>query len=231
MPIPVSSNDQLIEQEDAVGMYLSALLSDEPQENFDNQADINPGIIPPGNIAEVQVDSLNITNNETADKYDISKDQTEQSVSDYFNSEFQSLSFIVSNFKLCVPLQQLNGIIEWNGKITRLPGQADWCLGIMRIRGRNLSVIDLSRILHGVSGNLLKNGRSKKKLVQHVLLIGNGKWGLACDSVDDISILYKDDISWRPSGARELIMGTVINHMNLILNVDEFIRRLENSSL
>ena len=101
----------------------------------------------------------------------------------------------------------------------------------MRIRSRNVSVVDLYGVLHNTSSSVLLSDEPLKKSVQYVLLVGNGKWGLSCDSVNNISTLYKDDINWRRSGANKLIMGTVIEHMNLVLNVDEFVRRLENSLL
>jgi len=234
MPKLLSSNDQLIEQEDAVGMYLSALLIDEVQENTSYVIDNYTDIIQQQDIVEtkdeIQDETLTIVDKELTVTDDTSKDQTKHVIPEFLNSGFQALSFRVSNIKLCVPLQQLNGIIEWNGGITRLPGQASWCVGIMRTRGRNVSVVDLSGILHNTSSNGLVSGEPGKKSVQYVLLVGNGKWGLSCDSVNNISTLYADDINWRTCGADKLIMGTVVEHMNLVLNVDEFVRRLENSS-
>jgi len=74
MPKPLSSNDQLVEQEDAVGMYLSALLIDDEKENTNNAFDKNSDITPQENALEFQDESLNSIDEELSITHDASKD-------------------------------------------------------------------------------------------------------------------------------------------------------------
>ncbi len=225
-------NGQLIEQQDAVSMYLNALLSDETTESA--APEYSDRLLEPNrqeNDLCLEVESFKGSENELSNTEKCGNDIPEDRVPDYLNSGFQTLSFIVSNIKLCVPLKQLNGIIKWDGMVTRLPGQATWCTGVMRIRGQNVNIIDLYSVLHNMSNNISPHNRSKKHSLRYLLLVGNGQWGLACDSVDNISLLYKSDINWRNFAVRAFIMGTVIKPMSLMLNVDELVRCLENGLL
>jgi len=231
MTKPLNSSDQLMEQQDAVESYLSALLSDVSQTKMDHESSHVVTSVLAELATDIRSENIDCFDNEFKESAVVNDKFAASVIPDYLQKGFQSLSFAVSNIKLCVPLQQLNGIVDWNGEFSRLPGQAKWCIGLMHSRDRYVNIVDLYGLLNKSPSHFQLNTKLEEKPGQYLLLVGNSKWGLACDSVDTISLLYHNDINWRASGASEFIMGTEINGMRLILNAEEMVRRLEDSSV
>jgi len=142
--------------------------------------------------------------------------------------EFQILLFDVSGVKFAVPLDKLNGILEWSGDISPMPNSADWFVGILVEREQQIKIIDTAvvvvpskfRVEH-VAENL-----------QKIILIGDSTWGLACNAVSEIITLKQSDVRWRKdSSKRPWLAGTVIEHMCALLDVDEFADMLGSDQL
>jgi len=225
------NSDQLLEQQDAVSWYLNALLSDTPPEKSGNEfKNVVKTEVQDSTVAS-ETEKIAPIDNELADSLAGGDKYTSPALPDYLQDGFQSLSFGVADIKLCVPLQQLNGIIDWDGRVTRLPGQAKWCLGLIHSRNRKINIIDLYGVLNNRPRHAQLEWKSEEKPEQFLLLVGHNQWGLACDSVDNIGRLDNNDVNWRISAASSLIMGTDINGMRLIINADEIVRRLQDSAL
>jgi len=138
------------------------------------------------------------------------------------------LLFKVAGFlTLSVPLARLNGIVKWNGEITPIPGHADWFLGLISNRGRQVKVIDIAKFV------IPKNHKSRQAIAaerqfKHLLLVDGGKYGLACDELGQVLKLSADKIRWRDNrGSRPWLAGTIIEQMSALLDVDSFIEMLK----
>jgi len=142
--------------------------------------------------------------------------------------DFQILLFNVSGVKFAVPLDKLNGILEWSENLTQMPNRSDWFLGVLTERQRQIKVIDIAVLVvpskfreHHVKGNL-----------QKIILIGDSHWGLACDAVSEVVTLRKNDVRWRnETSKRPWLAGTVIEHMCALLDADEFAEMLGSEKL
>lgn len=141
--------------------------------------------------------------------------------------DFQVLLFAVAGLKLAVPLTELNGIVEWGDEyITEMPGHAPWYLGLIQNQGKNVPVIDTLQQV--VPKNRWPNGYLEQRQFKHIILIDNGRWGLACEKVLEVITLKTDSVKWRSSRTkRRWLLGTVIEHMCALLDSAEFATMLK----
>ena len=135
---------------------------------------------------------------------------------------FQCLMFKVSGVRLAMPLMTIDSIAEWDGRLNKIPGQPPWCLGVMRHRGQKVVVLDTGRLLMPE-----RPAQAKRPGRGYVLLVGGGRWGLACDALQRPEMLEADAVKWRQAGApRPWIAGTVIEKLCLLLEVDALLSHL-----
>lgn len=141
--------------------------------------------------------------------------------------DFQVLLFAVAGLKMAVPLNELNGIVEWGDEyITELPGHKSWYLGIIQNQGQNVPVIDTLQQV--VPENRWPAEHLKDKKFKHIILIDNKRWGLACETVLEVVTLKTDSVKWRSSRTkRRWLLGTVIEHMCALLDSSEFAAMLK----
>ncbi len=135
---------------------------------------------------------------------------------------FQALLFKVSGLTLAVPLVELSGVQEWHPeRVTPLPGHVPWYLGLIQYRERNVPVVDTAQLV-------MPEDRQGKlppwqERLRHVVFIGDGSWGLACDELAEVVTLQPDAVRWRTSRTkRRWLAGTVIDHMCALLDPPVF---------
>jgi len=153
---------------------------------------------------------------------------TNESVAPVSDEIVEYLLFKVAGFlTLSVPLARLNGIVKWDGEITPIPGHADWFLGLVSNRGRQVKVIDIAKFV------IPENHKSRQAVAaerqfKHLLLVDGGKFGLACDELGQVLKLGTDKIRWRENrSSRPWLAGTIIEQMSALLDVDSFIEMLK----
>jgi purine-binding chemotaxis protein CheW len=139
-------------------------------------------------------------------------------VPEWAEEPFQCLLFSLRGMTLAVPLLSLDGIMKWEEEIAPLPGQPDWHMGIVLNRGQQVVVVDTAQLL--VPDKLGKAGEEREK-GSHILVIGGGSRGLACDSLAKPVTLTKDDVRWSaPGGNRPWVAGTIVEKLCILLNVE-----------
>ncbi len=136
---------------------------------------------------------------------------------------FECILFKVAGFlTLAVPMVGLNGIVQWDGEITPIPGHAGWFLGLVSYRGHQVKVIDIAKFVipenhksrHAVDG---------EREFKHLLLIDDGKFGLACDDLGQVLKLTSDKVRWRKDrNSRPWLAGTLIEQMSALIDIDKF---------
>ena len=150
---------------------------------------------------------------------------------DWRRQPFDSLLFkVAGSLTLAVPLVRLNGVIKWDDRITHVPGHADWVLGVLPVRGRQIKVIDVAKFVIP-ENHRARSGLNRDRAFKHVVLIGDGSWGLACDELGDVLKIGVEDVRWRDdhgSASRRWLAGTVIDLMCAVLDVDRFIAMLKD---
>lgn len=141
--------------------------------------------------------------------------------------EFQSLMFRVTGLNLAVPLDKLNGVIPWQpDAITPMPGHSAAFLGLLPHLEQNVKVIDLAQVVLPAERRAGLAPASER--IGHILLIDEGRWGLACDSIGEVMTLQPADVRWRsPEGKRPWLAGTLIEQLSALLELDALTRLLE----
>ncbi len=135
---------------------------------------------------------------------------------------FQALLFKVAGLTLAVPLVELSGVQEWHGeKVTPLPGHVPWYLGLTLYRDRNVPVVDTAQLVMPEERQVALLPWQER--LRHVVFIGDGSWGLACDELAQVVTLNVDSVRWRTSRTkRRWLAGTVIDHMCALLDPPVF---------
>ncbi len=133
---------------------------------------------------------------------------------------FQCLLFKVAGLSLAVPLAKMNGVIPWQD-VTPMPNRSSRFLGLLRHLDQNVKVVDTARIV--LPPDRMAGLAPSEERVGHILLVGDGQWGLACDSIGEVLTLGPDDVRWRSMGGkRPWLAGTVLAHLCALLDVDTF---------
>lgn len=149
-------------------------------------------------------------------------------VPEWANEPFQILLFEVAGLKLAVPLIELCSVIQWTDSVTEMPGHADFYMGILQHLNYKIAVIDTARMVLPSTKQEHLIGEDPRERVNHIVLIDDYKWGLACDKIGEVITLNPDEVRWRTSkSSRGWLAGTVIEHMCALLNSEGFAAMLE----
>lgn len=147
-------------------------------------------------------------------------------VPEWGQSTFQCLPFRVRGMNLVLPLTELSSITEWDRELSQIPGQPDWHLGILIHRERRVVVVDIAQL---IMPERLAKVSEKRPRGSHVLMIGDGSWGIACDSLQSPLTLQRDSVRWRRGeGYRPWMAGTVIDHLSVLLKVDVILQMIRH---
>jgi len=138
----------------------------------------------------------------------------------------QALLFSVAGLTLAVPLAELHGVLTWSAtSITPLPGHAPFFLGVRVHLGRNVKIVDV--------GHLISPGGRRMEVTdpRHIVLIGDGEWGLACENIGEVITLAANDIRWRSARTeRPWLLGTVTKYLCALLDTRVFAAELAAGS-
>ena len=143
---------------------------------------------------------------------------------EWLGQELQAMLFKVAGLTLAVPLVDLNGVVEWNEeRVTTMPGHADFYLGLMSHLHHNVPVVDTARLVLPESKRKLLAGEDPRQRITRVVLINDGRYGLACDEVNQVVTLKADAVRWRSERTqRRWLAGTVVEHMCALVDATAF---------
>lgn len=134
-------------------------------------------------------------------------------------SSFQAVAVEVAGVRLVAPLAEVDGVVDFPRRLSRMPGIDPWILGVFHHRERSVRVVDSARLL-----GIATEGRELPW--RRVVLFG--AWGLAFDGEDSVLDVAPRDLRWR--AARPLnpwMAGTVVSLMSPLVDVGELFRWLE----
>ncbi len=155
----------------------------------------------------------------------------QQEITSDSDEPFECILFKVAGFlTLAVPLLRLNGIVQWDGEITPIPGHAEWFLGLISYRGRQVKVIDIAKFVIP-EGHKSRHAVDGERVFKHLLLIDDGKFGLACDDLGQVLKLTSDKVRWRQErNNRPWLAGTLIEQMSALIDTDKFAEMLKEDA-
>lgn len=139
--------------------------------------------------------------------------------------QFQALLFKVDGLTLAVPLVKLHSVIPWpEDGVTAMPNQPRWCFGLLRYREQNVRIVDTGTLVIPED----KRASMEPEQPKHILVVGDGRWGLACSAIGDVIKLAPTEVKWRGGqGRRPWLAGTVLGHLCALLDTEAFAEMLK----
>lgn len=149
---------------------------------------------------------------------------------DWAQGEFQCLMFQVAGLTLALPLAKLYGVLPWDADaVTELPNHQPWFLGLRTHLGHKVKLIDVANVILPAERRASLASVDSGRLAR-IILIDEGRWGLACDSVAEVITLSNADVKWRSqAGSRPWLAGTVIKQMCVLIDTEAFAAMLLES--
>jgi len=146
---------------------------------------------------------------------------TEERVPLWGTQAFQVLEFEAAGRTLATPLVGLSSIVRLEGTLTRLPGSSPWHLGIQRVRGHKVRVIDVARLLFPWAAATPVPRRG------YVLVLDDGAWGLACTGLGSAIRVEAGAVRWRRTqGHPALICGVLPDRLLPLLDGTDILAAL-----
>jgi purine-binding chemotaxis protein CheW len=139
---------------------------------------------------------------------------------DWGTHPFQCLLFEVEGLQLAVPLVHLNGVLPWPESLTPMPGHQPWFMGLHPHQGVQTKIVDTALLVLPQSH---RPPPAAERRFGNIVLIDDGRWGLACREVAEMITVEPDDVRWRSrAGRRPWLAGTVKQQMCALLDVGAF---------
>jgi len=197
----MSKPTHLAEHDEAVSTYLNDMLFEAPNE------------------AQPDLDIVKASQHEI----ELSQSEAKNNANNWRKSPFQILLFEIQGLRLAIPLHELNGILTWPEKpLPKIAGKPSWYLGLYSQGHKHTQVVDTAHI---ILSNQLQDNDSKPNFI---ILIDDGKWGIACNKVSKVITLSAEEVRWRmQAGKRPWLAGTVLDKMCSILNIEELVKLLK----
>lgn len=125
---------------------------------------------------------------------------------------FRALLFRIGGFRFAAPLVRMRGIVAMPDRLTRIPAQPAWHLGVARYRGQSVVVADFG---------LLTGVQARKAEPRYLLMIGDGDVAITCDGIEDEIGVEPQHVSWaKPDSARAWLAGLLTDQMCGLLDTD-----------
>lgn len=138
--------------------------------------------------------------------------------------EFQALFFRIGQLILATPLVELSRAIKFDKRITKIPGQPSWFIGLLEDQERKIGILDSGQLILG------KGYANKRDLIEQpfksMLITQDGNWGLACDELLSIGKVRPEQVRWRTNRKqRPWLIGTVIEELTAVIDVKQLTPR------
>ncbi|MCP4494662.1 MAG: chemotaxis protein CheW [Gammaproteobacteria bacterium] len=218
----------LLEANNALGYFLDDMLQEatmtaevKPTSNIvRTDRKLVPELLLSGDFAEEAEATVTDLMAETGTEFATEEDKGIEESSELSAELFplQCLMFRVGDNLLSVPLVEIRSVVNWYDKLTRLPQEPDWMLGILQHREQNIRVVD--------SASILQIRNSGDSSPGHILVLGDEEWGITCDQIDKVVTVEYDDIQWSHNTGNNLIYGAIRESLASLLSPQGIVRKL-----
>jgi chemotaxis signal transduction protein len=138
------------------------------------------------------------------------------------------LKFRIAGLNLAIPLRKVTGAITWSPDIAPVAGSPDWLLGQRQYDDRAVQIIDTAMLIIPKARRDAMHSESRSRY-QHIIVIGNGRWGLACEKRDGQIKLNTKEVNWRTEqGTRPWLAGTLTKDQCALLDADAMVKLLDS---
>ncbi len=234
MTTKLPDKDVLIQQQDAVKVYLSALLNDEPEINEKDQLINETKNNRQTYSASLQSENQKVTTNVINDvvpktKFvnELVEDTQEQSnyiVPNWASNRFACSLIHVAGLNFLIPTQFIRGVRRISQPVSPVTKNVSWIKGRYRKNFEEIIVINTKFLAYGRDEFIPPKHRADKDV--YIVVVGNGQWGLSCESIGHGINLTSKQVSWRgKQGKRRWLAGTSLDNKSSVIDI----RRMELS--
>ena len=125
---------------------------------------------------------------------------------------FRVLLFQIGGYRFALPLLHMRSVSLLPDGCVRLPGQPPWHLGVARLRGGPVVMVDLG-LLVGIEACC--------SAARYLLVVGDGNLALVCDRIDDAPLVPPEKVRWRRGGDdKAWLAGLLSEVMCVLLDAD-----------
>lgn len=218
----------MLDQQLALSAYLNALLRPAPVETV---TDVAPAVVAEPEFLSTEQLEAPVIEEVTAIVSQVAEPAVEThaepapvsaGLPDWAQGEFQCLLFRVAGLTLALPLAKLNGVLPWDaGIVTPMPNHRPWFLGLREHLGHQVKLIDVAKVV------LPPERAAAEYDLGKVILIDDGRWGLAVSEVAEVITLSAEAVKWRKretaaGDSRAWLAGTVIERMCALIDSEAF---------
>jgi purine-binding chemotaxis protein CheW len=233
---------QLAEQTEALSLYLEALFADKPASL---PVPVAPVVVPTRPVIDLPATALRVvTDIPPAPTVTVAPPVVEVTAPpapapapvetavaarpDWAQEPFPCLLLKLQGLSLALPLVKLHRILPWT-EPTLIPGYVPWLLGMVRTEGldRNLRVVDTARFIMPERLPPATDAVPAGNSFHHIVMIGEGEWGLTCEDVSEVITIDPSKVRWRTSRSkRPWLAGTVVEHLCALLDAEQLAEML-----
>jgi len=227
-----AANKPFMEPENALDTYLSTLLENisiaAVPELIDEEQYVPPQVAP--EVTVLVQDELT----ETKETLPVETIETAVTHSlavmpQYAQEEFSALFFKVGHLILAVPLIDLGRTLKFDAKLTSIPQQPIWFMGLKLDQDKKIGVLNMAYLIHG------RNKAEKRSYAEtpfkNIILTEDTNWGLACDEIISIKKITPDQVRWRTDRKkRAWLVGTIVEDLVVIVDINELVPKRAKKS-
>lgn len=227
---------QIVQQQLALDSYLNTLLESVPEADASDEANIQ--VQTAVKVMQTPIQMLN--EHVIEQRLDESRQQlVEQQnqaklhplsvMPEWSQHEFQALFFKVEHLILATPLTELSRTIKIERRISKIPGQPSWFIGLLDDQDSRIGVLDTGQLVFGK----LRGSQRDLELnpFKRILITEDKRWGLACDEVLSIGRVQPEKVRWRTSRQkRPWLIGTVIDELTAIVDLRALVPHRRNTT-
>jgi len=215
------TNKPFMEPETALGAYLSTLLSNLPITSEE--------ILPEDGSTELIADDVeavavpaNKVEELNAVKPNVANDKHLAVMPKYAQDEFSALFFKVGHLILAVPLVDLGRTLRFDSKMTSIPQQPIWFMGLKLDQEKKIGILNMAYLVHGKS-KADKRSYSEEPF-KNIILTEDTNWGLACDEILSVKKINPDEVRWRTDRKKKSwLVGTIVEELVVIVDINELV--------
>jgi purine-binding chemotaxis protein CheW len=147
---------------------------------------------------------------------------------DWAHGGIQTLIFRLGALKLAVPLVKLGGIHKMTEPPRPLVGQPGWFKGLMMSPVGQLAVVDTALWM---MPERYQEALSRGLRYDHVVVMDDSCWGLACSGVENARTVHEEDVQWSDIRHRRPWMAGILKEeMCALIDVDVLVAMLNTGS-
>lgn len=143
--------------------------------------------------------------------------QTTSFIPKWAKDGFSALNFRSAGLQLYVPVSYVRGIKNIGSRIDKVEGASAWIKGSFASKGGKITIIDTEKLF--VAGNKRTVGYQHPDANSYVILLGDGSFGLICDTVGQVKQVSVEDVHWRVnSSRRRWLAGMMQNEVAALID-------------